>query len=251
MNWPTDTLTGVYLFLFAFGLLFSLLTFFLGSIAGHIHLPGGLHLGPHNHAAHIGHIGHHGHGGEAGHGHAGHAGHGHGAHGPHGAHDTGQQHFDAPSPFNLSTLMIFLTWFGATGYVLRTYYGSLAAWSLLAATGCGLVGAGIVYLFLARVLWRGQTQLDDANYLIEGTLARVTSSIRAGGTGEIVYTLDGKRRVDGARNVEGTPIPAGADVAILRYEGGLAYVAPLDWARGEGFPVEEMGEIAPRPTARQ
>ena len=244
MNWPTDTLAGIYLFLFAFGLIFSLATFFLGSIAGHIHLPGGIHIGPHGHADHLGHAGHIGHHGSAG---GDHAGGGHDAHGGHDAiHATGA----APSPLNLSTLMIFLTWFGATGYILRVYYGAVAGWTLLAGLVLGTIGASVVYLFLAKVLWRGQSALDPANYQIEGTVATVTSAIRAGGTGEIVYKLDGKRRVDGARSTDSAALPAGADVVILRYQGGLAYVAPLDWARDEGFPLDELGEAAPT-TARQ
>ena len=58
----------------------------------------------------------------------------------------------------------------------------------------------------------------------------MTSAIHAGGTGEVIYTLDGKRRVDGARSVDGTPIANGTDVAIIRYQGGLIYVCPLTWA---------------------
>jgi hypothetical protein len=69
----------------------------------------------------------------------------------------------------------------------------------------------------------------------------VTSSIRENGTGEIVYTLDGKRRVDGARSQDGKSIPNGAEVSIVRYAGGIAYVVPLDWADGNAFggqPIE-------------
>ena len=37
MNWPTDTLAGVYLFLFAFGLIFSVVSLLLGTAHGHLH----------------------------------------------------------------------------------------------------------------------------------------------------------------------------------------------------------------------
>jgi membrane protein implicated in regulation of membrane protease activity len=238
MNWPTDTLTMVYLFLFAFGLIFSIATFLLGAVGGHIHLPGS------NHAGHAGHVGPHGHG-HTGDGHAapGHAVPGHATH-------TDAGHASPlptpPGPLNLSTLMLFLTWFGATGYALRVYYGAVAATSLLAASVVGLVGATLVWALLAKVLWRGQTApLDPYNYQIEGVIARVTSPIRAGGTGEIVYTLDGKRRVDGARSSEGGAIPAETDVAILRYEGGLAYVTPLGMAQDDIFLGPEVGDRAP------
>jgi membrane protein implicated in regulation of membrane protease activity len=233
MNWPTDTLTVVFLFLFAFGLIFSVATFLLGAVGGHFHLPGSAHAG------HAGHFGPHG---------DGHLADAHAA--PGHATDANAGHASPlpapPGPLNVSTLMLFLTWFGATGYILRVYYGAVAVTSLLAASLVGLVGATLVWALLAKVLWRGQTApLDPYNYQIEGIIARVTSPIRAGGTGEIVYTLDGKRRVDGARSSEGGAIPAEADVAILRYEGGLAYVTPLGLEQDDIFLAPEVGDRAP------
>jgi membrane protein implicated in regulation of membrane protease activity len=149
-----------------------------------------------------------------------------------------------PSPLSLSTAMIFVTWFGATGYIARTWGGLAVPLTFLLAALIGFIGAALVYLFLAKVLWRGQTQLRPADYAVEGTIATVTSSIRAGGTGEIVYSLAGSKRVDGARSVDGSAIANGAEVSIVRYEGGLAYVAPLDWAGSGGAflgnPIEEV-----------
>jgi len=230
MGWPADTLAGV--FLFAFGLIFSVVTFLIGAIGGHIHIPGS------SHAGHAGHFGHHGSHDAGGHGTDGHA-----AEAPVAHHSMLPS---APGPLNLNTLMIFLTWFGATGYVLRTYYDAVAAISLVAASMVGLGGATFVWALLSKILWRGQTEpLDPFNYQIEGVIARVSSPIRAGGTGEIIYTLDGKRRVDGARNSEGTTIPAGTDVTILRYEGGLAYVTPLATAQSDVFLGPEAGGFFP------
>lgn len=206
-TWPTDPLASLYLGCFAFGFIFSLVSVVARFRVGRLHLP----------------VGHHGTAGHAalGHGHAGAqvAGGGHG-----GAHHAA---YDAPSPFNLSSAMVFLTWFGATGYLLHVAYGAWAGLSLAAAIAVGWIGAALIYLFMARVLWPGQTQLDPLNYQVGGAIGRVTSAIRAGGTGEVVYSLDGKRRVDGARSVDGTPIAGGTEVAIVRYQGGLAYVCPL------------------------
>ena len=239
MNWPTDMLAGIYLCLFAFGLLFSFASLLLGAGHDHFHLPGGEHLG---------HAGHHGHPGHV-------VGQGHGAHAApaaHGGHaaadgpatDAPDTRVGSPSPLNLSTVMMFITWFGGVGYLLRVYYGVAAGVSLLLATLLGLVGASLVYFFLARVLWRWQTELDPANYYVEGALARVTSPIRAGGVGEIVYALDQKQRVDGARSADGTAISAGTEVEIVRYQGGLAYVRPWNGALNEGpfrgRPVEPL-----------
>jgi membrane protein implicated in regulation of membrane protease activity len=215
MSWPADTLTGVYLFLFAFGLIFSVASLLLSTLGGHFHLPGATHAG------HAGHLGPHDH---TGHAHIGDLLHGNGTAGAAPSGPLGLP--TAPGPFNLSTIMIFLTWFGATGYLLRSY-DTLALTSAIVATVVGLLGAALAWAFLAKVLWRGQTQLDPFNYRIEGIVAQVSSPIQAGGTGEIIYELDGKRRVDGARATVQELIPAGTDVAILRFEQGLAYVTPL------------------------
>lgn len=201
MSWPSDLWTGIYLTLFAFGLIFTVVSLFLstGDDLPDLNLDGDASDG----------------GGASG-----------------------------PSPLSLSTAMIFVTWFGATGYIARTWGGLAVPLTFLLAALIGFLGAALVYLFLAKVLWRGQTQLRPADYAVEGTIATVTSSIRAGGTGEIVYTLAGSKRVDGARSVDGSAIANGAEVSIVRYEGGLAYVAPLDWADSGGAflgnPIEEV-----------
>lgn len=211
MSWPTDTLTGIYLGLFAFGGLFSVVSLLLGAVGGHFHLPGATHAG------HASHVGHHGHGDPRV------------AHEATGAHDATAPSGPgaAPGPLNLPTVMIFLTWFGATGYLLRLYTAQAAALSLLFAIAIGLLGALIVWLVLAKVLWRGQTQMNPRNYAVMGVAARVTIPIGIGGTGEIVYTLDGKQQVDAARAAEAQPLPCGAEVAILRRQGGIAYVVPI------------------------
>ena len=42
MSWPSDTLAGVFLFLFAFGLIFSVASLLLGGGGGDAELPGDL-----------------------------------------------------------------------------------------------------------------------------------------------------------------------------------------------------------------
>lgn len=202
MSWPADSLAGFFMFLFAFGLIFSVVSLVFG--AGH---DAGAHVGGHA-------------GGLDAHGVALHDG-------ATAAHHSGGVPNGLPAPLNLSTVLIFLTWFGAAGYIARVSWGAGLPAALAIGTALGLVGATLVYLFLARFLWRGQTALDPANYQLVDTVARVSSPIRPGRTGEIVYTVDGKRRVDGARASVNAVLPLGADVVIERYEGGIAYVAPL------------------------
>src|SRR5207245_4962944 len=184
-----------YLLCFAVGFVFSLLSFLMGSF----HLP---HL-PHGTAG-----GHVGHGGVAHHGGGGKASFG-------GVH---------ASRFNLFTLAAFLAWFGGTGYLLTRFstiwFFMGLVWSVIA----GLVGAGLVFLFMSKVLISKEENMDPADYDMVGVLGRISSSIREGGTGEIIYSQAGTRRTCGARSENGSAIPRGDEVVVTRYEKGIAYV---------------------------
>ena len=59
-------------------------------------------------------------------------------------------------------------------------------------------------------------------------MARVTSSIRAGGTGEVVYEQAGVRQVSAARAADGRAVPRGAEVVILNGERGVVLVEPAE-----------------------
>ena len=200
----SDWLSNLFVFVFLFGLVFttaSLVLGFAGSGGGHeAHFGGGhdvdIHVGNH----HV-HVGSH-----------------EGTHNGHGAHDS-------PGILNMPTIMAFLTWFGGAGYIFRHSMG----WNGYAAGGLalasGLVGGGIMFVLLARVLWPMMTKpMTSAEYSKAGAPARVISSIREGGVGEIVYSRRGSRFTAGAKSADGSAIPKGADVVILRYEKGLAYV---------------------------
>ena len=67
-----------------------------------------------------------------------------------------------------------------------------------------------------------------------GVLARVSSPIREGGTGEIAYSQGGARRAAAARSDAGAAIARDIEVVVLRYERGVAYVRP--WSELEGPP---------------
>ena len=62
---------------------------------------------------------------------------------------------------------------------------------------------------------------------MEGTLGKVTVTIRPGGTGEIVYTQGGSRHACAARSADGSGISRSEEVVVLRYDKGIAYVEPL------------------------
>lgn len=129
------------------------------------------------------------------------------------------------SPFNMATILAFFTWFGGAGYLLTGHLSVGVALSIALAATVGLAGAGVVFTFLVRVLIPGQTPyLSPEDYELGGTVGRLSVGIRAGGTGELVYSKAGTRRVVGARSEDGEPIARGTEVAVVRYEGGVAYV---------------------------
>jgi hypothetical protein len=193
-----------YLVCFGIGLAFSLLTFFGG--IGHLHFG-------HLHGGHL-HLGH---------SHAGHT---------HAPHASGR---DASiSPLNGFTLMAFLCWFGGTGYLMSRFTGVLGLGVFAVAVISGIAGAAIIFWFLARVLLPNERVLTAEDTEITGVLARVSSPIREGGTGEIAYSQGGARRAAAARSDAGAPIARDVEVVVLRYERGIAYVRP--WSELEGPP---------------
>jgi len=130
----------------------------------------------------------------------------------------------AVSPFNLVTVTAFLAWFGGTGYLLTRYSGLWVGFALMVSVSSGLIGGGIVFLFLTKVLISHDENMDQADYEMVGVLGRVCSSIREGGTGEIIYAQMGTRRVCGARSDDNSAIAKGTEVVVTRYEKGIAYV---------------------------
>ena len=158
--------------------------------------------------------------GLAGHGFGGHEGPGHGQ--GHGANGDGMP------VVNFGTVTAFMTWFGGVGFLLTAYSAVLALATIVIAIGCGMTGAGVVLVFMKRVLLRDQIPMSAADYHLPGTLARVTVTIPPGGSGEIVYAQGGARKAVAARSADGQAIGKGTEVVVLRYERGTAHVRPWD-----------------------
>jgi hypothetical protein len=218
MEWLSTLFLGAFLF----GLLFTVASMLIG--LGHFGLDHhGFHLGGHE----VGHL-------DGGHdvGHVGgHFGGGHDASHVGGAHhagtvgDGGEHATAGISPWNLTSLTAFIAWFGGAGYLALTGW-HLAAWiSLLLAGLAGLVGWGIIYAVLVRLV-KAEHRMDPADYRLEGTVARVTRQILADKIGEIQFTKGGGRRSEGARSLDGSAIARDSEVVVVRYERGIAYVQP-------------------------
>jgi hypothetical protein len=119
------------------------------------------------------------------------------------------------------------------GYLLTRYSTLEVGLGLLASVASGLVGGGIIFVFLTRVLMADDESMDSADYEMVGVLGKVSCPIREGGTGEIVYSQMGTRRVCGARSDGALAIAKGAEVVVTRYDKGIAYVRLWSEMSGE------------------
>lgn len=204
MNW-----TNFYAFCFLFGLASTVVSFFLGGLDG-------------------------GHGGDAG-------GSFHGdvpgdvdVHADFDVHADGDAHAGSPAAHshwpmvNFTTVSAFLAWFGGAGFLLTRYSSVWAWWGLSLATLSGLGGAATVFWFVTKLLVANDQSLDPSDFQMIGVLGHLSAGIRAGGTGEIIFSQSGSRRHANARSDTGQPIQTGTEVVVTRYEQGIAYVRPWD-----------------------
>jgi membrane protein implicated in regulation of membrane protease activity len=128
------------------------------------------------------------------------------------------------SKFNFGTIAAFLTWFGGAGYILSSWGRIGLALVVIVAIAIGLAGAVIIFLFAAKVLAPGDKPLDPADYRMIGALGTVSSPVTPHGTGEMIFVQQGRRSAVPIRSESGSPIPAGREVVVTRYENGIAYV---------------------------
>ena len=192
MNWP-----AFFLGCFAVGFVLSVLSFVLSPLRVHFHLHVPFaHHGPHLHT------------------HVAHAGGGHAASGV--------------SPINFATLTAFLAWFGGTGYLLTSQFRWLTIPALVLAVLAGGVGACAVFWVMAHLLWSPDEMMQSADYQMVGVLGRIGHSIRAGGTGELIYVHGGTRHSCAARSADSRAIGNGVEVVVTAYDRGVAYVRPWD-----------------------
>ena len=204
MNWET-----FYLVCFLAGLMLSFVSLLggMGHFGGHEQLP-------HVHVPHAGHVPH--------------------VHIPHGAgaaHTAGMNSTSSGTTagaevpwWNAFSIMIFLCWFGAAGYLLTKYGSFVAGVVVVLAAVCGIAGGAIIFMFLTKVLMPHERELTAFETDVIGVVGRVSSPIRAGGTGEIVYEQLGATRSAIARAEGGDVLEKDAEVYVIRYEKGIAYV---------------------------
>jgi membrane protein implicated in regulation of membrane protease activity len=129
------------------------------------------------------------------------------------------------SLFNLAAITMFLAWFGGVGLLLEQMTHLANALIVVVAGGAGVTGAASI-VRIVQAMRRQEHPLQPLQLV--GTVGKLTIPIREGGTGEVVYTVDGKRRCSGARAEDRRPIPRDTEVVITRYDKGIAYVCEFD-----------------------
>jgi hypothetical protein len=153
-----------------------------------------------------------------GHFHIGHAAHGHAANG-------GTHRGPGLSAVNGLTITVFLCWFGGAGYLLHHSSIFGGALVLLIALISGVAGAALIWAVLFKLLLPRERVLTPEETEMAGVLAQVSDSIRDGnGIGEIIFSQAGGRRAAAARSEDGSAIERGAEVVVIRYDRGVAYV---------------------------
>ena len=190
MNWP-----DIFLFAFVTGSLWSVVSLALGGLhGGHAH--------GHAAGAHL---------------------HGHGGHAHHVSGSRLNAHSRLFALANPSSAAVFLCWFGAAGYLLTRYSGFWLWFNLAISGAFGLAGALLLASFL-RFLQSREKPLNPLDFEMAGVLGQVSSPIRPGGVGEVLYVREGVRRCVPARSEDGKEIGHGREVVVTRFERGIAYV---------------------------
>jgi membrane protein implicated in regulation of membrane protease activity len=186
------TIADLYLTCFLVGFALSALSVLMGGVHLHVHLPFHFHLG------HVGQV-----------------------------HRAGTGSGNLPA-VNLGTVTAFLAWFGGIGFLLTRHSNVYAMAALLISIGGGFVGATLVFLLVTRILLHFEAPMDAADYEMVGVLGRVSSRLRPGGTGEVIFSRQGSRCSIAARSEDGREIAKDVEVVVTRYERGIAYVRRWD-----------------------
>jgi membrane protein implicated in regulation of membrane protease activity len=137
-------------------------------------------------------------------------------HGADAGHDAG------PSWFSTRVIAMFLTGFGATGAIARSYELSYPLSALLGVvTGLvvGFAGFQLIHYFM-RQQASSTVQEDE----MVGLLGAVTVPIPSNGLGQVVLEVKGRRLFPSARATTDASIGEGAQVRVVRSSGSQVVV---------------------------
>ena len=150
-------------------------------------------------------------------------------------HERKSEHDPAaePSPYlNLASAAAFAVGFGLTGYLLA----GKTSWPMVAQVVVAIAAGGAALVLQSALIARwaipgARSDHIDERYLLQGTLARITSDVPKDGVGMLRYALDEREFDLPARTLDGEPAVRGTDVVIDRVEDGVGYVEL--WSRVE------------------
>jgi hypothetical protein len=182
----------IYIACLALGLLFTLISAFMGHFFG---------------------------------GHDGHTDVGTGGHAESGYDHSGVSGISFFSP---TVLACFVTAFGACGLILSHVKATQSVWvSAPISAGAGLTmafGAFLLFNYMFR-----QTESSSESHVADlvGQTASIVTPIPANGVGEIAYVCGGSRYTAPARTENGAAVAAGKPVRITRIVGAQYYVETM------------------------
>ncbi|HEX5499259.1 MAG TPA: hypothetical protein VFX03_08535 [Thermomicrobiales bacterium] len=148
-----------------------------------------------------------------------------------GAADLGLHHGGSDGdvvPFSLVALLVMLTWLGGLGFLLRRGADWPLPLALVAAAVVAVAIGGLVQRAIRALGRLGGAALQPKDFRLPGVIGRVSSTIRPGGTGEVLYEQGGVRHVVAARAASPNGLARGAEVVVLRVDRGTAIVDLFD-----------------------
>src|ERR1017187_4354740 len=146
-----------------------------------------------------------------------------GGHGDHEMdHGVDHGHEAGPSWFSTRVIAMFLTGFGATGAIARSYelgYPLSAGLGLGTGLVVGFAGFQLIHFFMHQ-----QASSTVAEEEMVGLLGAVTVPIPSNGLGQVVLEVKGRRVFPSARATTAVAIEEGAQVKIVRSAGSQVVV---------------------------
>lgn len=152
---------------------------------------------------------------------------------------------DAPdvqaSPLSPITIASFITTFGGIGVLCLMVFECPAPMSLVWATVGGLAASGLMYLFYGQFLIRSQASSELRRGELIGLHAEVTVPIGETAPGQVTYSTKAGRMSSMARSADGSAIPRGEFVKIVRRIGAQVIVTPLSLESPDAAESEDRG----------
>jgi membrane-bound ClpP family serine protease len=132
------------------------------------------------------------------------------------------------SPFSPTSIASFITSFGALGLIFSKFEPTKNPWisGFLAALGAFLI-AGAVIIFFGLVFRKTQSSSESLVGALIGQIGTIITAVPANGVGEIAYVHRGSRYTAPVRNEFGEQIASGQSVAIVRIFGTQFFVTPV------------------------